>query len=63
MTESDILYENGKYWVYASKKGGYEVYETGITHSVRKAIIGHKGKEGLERAKVWCDKLAKENQG
>lgn len=53
-----ILYEKGDYWVCASEKGGYEVYYNTITHSIRCAIIGYKGNEGLERAKVECDKRA-----
>lgn len=58
LTESDILYENGNYWVCASAKGGYEVYRNGITHSTRCAIIGYKENEGLERAKAECNKRA-----
>jgi hypothetical protein len=62
MTESDILYENGNFWVCASEKGGYEVYHTGITHSTRCAIVGWGGSKGLERAKAECDKRAKEKE-
>jgi hypothetical protein len=58
MKESDILYENKNYWVYGTKKGTYEVYKVGITHSTRCAIIGYKGNEGLEMAKAECDKRA-----
>lgn len=56
MKESDILYEKGNYWACASKKGGYEVYKNGITHSTRCAIIGYKGQKGLDRAKLECNK-------
>jgi hypothetical protein len=58
VTESDILYQNGDFWVCASEKGGYEVYCDGITHSTRCAIIGYKGDKGLERAILECDKRA-----
>ena len=58
--ESDILYENGKFWVCVSAKKGFEVYETGITHSTRCAIIGYEGKKGLEIAKLECDKRSNE---
>jgi hypothetical protein len=55
---SEILYENGNYWVRASEKGGYEVYRVNLTHSVRCAIIGYKGDKGLARAKAECDRRA-----
>jgi hypothetical protein len=60
MKESDILYENGRYWVCTSTKKGYEVYRVGTTHSVRCAIIGFEGAEGFDHAKAECDKRAKE---
>lgn len=51
MQESDILHEDaGKvYWV-AKAKRGVEVYRAGITHSIRCAIIGYEGAEGMRRA-------------
>lgn len=59
LKESDILYENGDYWVCKSfAKKGYEVYRIGITNSTRCAIIGFEGEEGLKRAKAECDKRA-----
>lgn len=57
-TISDILYENGNYWVRMHEKGWYEVYRVGITHSVRCATIGYKGNEGLTRAITECNKRA-----
>lgn len=61
MEESDILYENGNYWVCRSltSKKGYEVYHNTITHSKRCAIIGYKGVKGFELVKAECDKRAK----
>lgn len=52
LTEKQIAFESpcGSYWV-KHVASGYEVYKTGITHSVRCAIIGYKGDTGLERAK------------
>ncbi len=57
---SRILYENGKFWVCKAKHG-YEVYETGITHSVRRAIIGYEGQEGLAKARAEADRRAGSN--
>lgn len=52
LTEKQIAFESscGSYWV-KQVDSGYEVYKTGITHSVRCAIIGYRGEIGLERAK------------
>jgi hypothetical protein len=53
MKESNILFEIGNYWVSKSDKHtGYDVWEAGITHSRRCAIIGYDGEKGLERAKA-----------
>lgn len=52
--ESDILYQNGNFWVCKSRKG-YEVYEDGITHATRRAIIGSDGPQWFERAKAEAD--------
>jgi hypothetical protein len=51
MTEQDIVFESGKYWVFDAKKKGFEVYKTGVTHSTRCAQIGWTGQVGLDRAK------------
>lgn len=51
MTEQDIVFESGKYWVFDAKKKGFEVYKSGITHSTRCASIGWTGEVGLDRAK------------
>lgn len=60
MKESDILYENGNFWVTKAKTGkGFEVYQTGIFLSFRVARIGFEGSEGLERAKQEADKRAR----
>lgn len=55
--ESDIMYENGDYWVLKVEKG-YEVYKIGVTCSTRCAIIGYKDDKGLERAIAECNKRA-----
>lgn len=49
MKESDILYENGDYYVIRVKYG-YEVYRNELTHAVRCAQIGYKAEEGMKRA-------------
>lgn len=51
MTEQDIVFESGKYWVFDAKKKGFEVYKTGVTHLTRCAQIGWTGQVGLDRAK------------
>jgi len=58
--ESDILYMNYPFWVCRNQKhgNGFEVYEEGVTHSKRVAIIGYDGQVGLDRAKAEADKRA-----
>lgn len=51
MTESEILYQQGDYWICRAS-AGYEVYKNSGTHSVRCAVIGYPGDAGLERAKM-----------
>lgn len=51
------LYENGRFWV-AKAKNGFEVYESGITHSVRRAIIGYEGATGMAKARAEADRRA-----
>ena len=53
--ETDIMHETKNYFVIRVIKG-YEVYKTGITHAVRCAQIGFKGKVGLEKAIAECDR-------
>lgn len=55
--ESDILYQNGPFWVCKAKKG-YEVYEDGVTHATRRAILGSDGPYWFERAKAEADRRA-----
>ena len=57
MRESDILYQNGLFWVCTTKRG-YEVYRDNNTHAVRVASIGYPGAEGLRRAIAEADKRA-----
>jgi len=60
LKESDILHENGNFWVCkaSNPKNGFEVYKNGITHSTRCAIIGFLGEVGLKKAITECDKRA-----
>lgn len=56
---SRILYQRGNFWVCKAKKG-YEVYEDGMAHATRRAIIGSDGPQWFERAKAEADRRAKE---
>jgi hypothetical protein len=60
MKPTDILYENGDFWVSRNQQfgKGFEVYRVNGTHSVRVAIIGFEGQPGLERAKAEADRRA-----
>lgn len=67
LKESDILHQNGNFWVcreefgsgiFRPKSIGYAVYEDGITHSKRVAQIGWEGNKGFHRAIAECDKRA-----
>ena len=50
-----VLYSTGQFWVCKAKHG-YEVYENGVTHSTRRAIIGWEGEKGLSRAIAEADR-------
>lgn len=56
--EKTILFETANFWVRDAGERGFEVYETGLTHSTRVASIGHNRPGctnlGLERAKQEC---------
>lgn len=55
----DVVFEEGRYWIL-KVKGGFEVYETSITCSVRRAFVGFEGDEGLKRAKaIIADRVEK----
>ncbi|WP_339548600.1 hypothetical protein, partial [Pseudomonas sp. RA_35y_Pfl2_P32] len=58
LTESDLLYEVGDFYVIRTAKGGFEVYRNGVTAAERVAQIGYKGENGLARAKAEADKRA-----
>ncbi|WP_025685374.1 hypothetical protein [Paenibacillus maysiensis] len=63
MTEEDILYQNGDYWirrVQGKRSAYYEVIHDTITHGEVCIIIGEgPGPNlGIERAKAECDKKA-----
>lgn len=51
----DVIHETRNHWVLRVKNG-FEVYKTGVTHSVRCAIIGYKGEEGKKRAITECER-------
>lgn len=55
MRESDIMYENGEYWVCRGR-GGYTVYETGLTHSTADSSYPRDA-DGLSIAIARCDYL------
>lgn len=57
MTESDIVHENGDYWV-AREKDRYTVYKSGITHSVGDSSY-RKDADGLSIAIARCGYLAR----
>ena len=60
MRESDIVHENGVYWVCREKFKGrtiYRVYQNIGTHSVRCATIDLQ-ENGLQRAIDECNKKA-----
>jgi hypothetical protein len=58
--ESDILHQNGDYWVAMDNKGWFVVYQDTITHAEPRAYIGPErdGKYGLNRAIEECNKRA-----
>jgi ABC-type amino acid transport system permease subunit len=53
--ESDIIYEQGKYWILKTDKA-YWVMENTITHSQRRGIFGF---TFLDRAKQHIEQLIK----
>lgn len=50
MTEADILHDNGLFWVRENRRGDFEVYRSGLTHSTRVALFGHGLKNAFKRA-------------
>lgn len=53
---SEIVFQTDRHWVRRAPKKGFEVYRVEGTHSVRCAIIGFEGQEGLDRAKVEIER-------
>lgn len=49
--EKDIAFETSNYWILDKGGKGFEVYKKTITHSVRCAVIGYDGADGLEKTK------------
>lgn len=56
MKETDILHENGDFWV-CNNPNDYTVYRIGVTHSVVDSSY-EKTPDGLSIAKARCDYLA-----
>lgn len=58
MDESDILHENGNFWVGKTRRPeSYTVYRTGLTHSTPDSSYAFTP-DGLSIAKARCDYLA-----
>ncbi|WP_137114161.1 hypothetical protein [Mesorhizobium sp. GR13] len=55
MTEDDIVYENGRFWV-ARECNAFVVYRSGITHSVSDSAYA-RTPDGLSVARRRCDYL------
>ena len=58
MTEREILYENGRFWLWRHPDGFYEIYGNGATHANRCGIIAYAGQRGLDMAKAEVDRRA-----
>lgn len=58
LKESDIIHENGQFWVCKRQDGGFEVYRCGITHSTRCATFGRGLPNAKQRAIAECDRRA-----
>ena len=61
--ESDIVHENGDFWVLQRKPGWYEVLKTGATHSTVVGTFDFKSDPArhgyaLRRAVDDCDRRA-----
>lgn len=57
--ESDIVYDNGNFWVHADRKqSAYVVYRSGVTHSVSDSAYRLTA-DGLSIAKARADYLAR----
>ena len=61
MRESDILHENGDYWVARERKA-YVVYRVGLSVSISDSAYP-KSPDGLSIAIARCDYLAKRSKG
>jgi hypothetical protein len=53
MKESDIMHENGRYWV-GKTQAGYAVFQTGLTHS-ESSVTFAPDSDGLSLAIAHCD--------
>lgn len=52
----DVVHESKEHWVLDVGARGFEVYKTGVTHSVRKALIAWPGEAGLAKAIAECER-------
>lgn len=57
MTENDIVYENGDYWVSAECRCCYTVFCNGVTCATSDSSY-EKTPDGLSLASARCDYLA-----
>lgn len=58
MRESDIVYENGAFWVFDDRKEpAYVVFKSGLTHSTSDSAYA-RTTDGLSIAKARVDYLA-----
>lgn len=60
MTERDILYEKGRYWV-CGKRHAYFVMVVGVTVSVSESAYPH-DEDGYSLAKARVDYLARRDE-
>ncbi|WP_461533454.1 hypothetical protein [Sinomicrobium sp.] len=63
MTEEQIVYENGNFWVAKLGSGQYEIYKNMLTHAVRCGIVsyGNDNEKALKAAITECDRKASLN--
>lgn len=54
MRESDIIHENGNYWV-AKTRDGYAVFRNGLTHAISTGVLYANDADGRSIAIASCD--------
>lgn len=55
LTETDIVYERGDFWVACEGPGLFRVYESGATHSTRVGTFHFAADPGKARARATAD--------